>query len=256
MKYASDFRAIARDALKGRWGIAVIAGLLASLLGGTASNAPEVTLNFSENGASVDLMFGNQQVYSSTGGWVPELNALIVGGAIYVIILALATAALLFVLGSVISLGYSKFNLELVDRRSEAQIGTMFGYFPHWKNAAITNLLQSVYVFLWLLLFIIPGIMASYSYAMIPYILAENPEMAPKEALARSKEMMYGNRWRLFCLHISFIGWAILSTLTLGIGYLWLTPYQQTAVAAFYREVSGTEQVVTPEPVTDGPEFI
>lgn len=256
MKYASDFRAAARDALKGRWGIAVIAGLLASLLGAINATGPQVKLDITDNGASINFMFGNQQVYSSAGGWVPELNAFIVGGAIYMIVLALAMAAVLFVLGSVISLGYSKFNLELVDRQNEAQIGTLFGYFPHWKNAAIAHLLQFIYVVLWTLLFVIPGIMASYSYAMTPYILAENPEMAPKEAIARSKEMMYGNRWRLFCLHFSFIGWSILSALTMGIGNLWLTPYQQAAVAAFYREVSGTAYVVTPEPVVDGPEFI
>lgn len=256
MKYAYDFRSIARDALKGRWGIAVIAGLLASLLGAIGATGPQVKLNITDNGASINFMFGNQQVYSSAGGWVPELNAFIVGGAIYMIVLALAMAAVLFVLGSVISLGYSRFNLELVDRQNEAQIGTLFGYFPHWKKAAIAKLLQSVYVVLWSLLFVIPGIMASYSYAMTPYILAENPEMAPREAIARSKEMMYGNRWRLFCLHFSFIGWAFLSMLTFGIGNLWLTPYQQASVAAFYREVSGTEYVTAEKPVADGPEFL
>lgn len=256
MKYAYDFRSIARDALKGRWGIAVIAGLLASLLGAIGATGPQVKLNITDNGASINFMFGNQQVYSSAGGWVPELNAFIVGGAIYMIVLALAMAAVLFALGSVISLGYSRFNLELVDRQNEAQIGTLFGYFPHWKKAAIAKLLQSVYVVLWSLLFVIPGIMASYSYAMTPYILAENPEMSPKEAIARSKEMMYGNRWRLFCLHFSFIGWAFLSMLTFGIGNLWLTPYQQAAVAAFYREVSGTEYVTVEKPVADGPEFL
>lgn len=256
MKYAYDFRSIARDALKGRWGIAVIAGLLASLLGAIGATGPQVKLNITDNGASINFMFGNQQVYSSAGGWVPELNAFIVGGAIYMIVLALAMAAVLFVLGSVISLGYSRFNLELVDRQNEAQIGTLFGYFPHWKKAAIAKLLQSVYVVLWSLLFVIPGIMASYSYAMTPYILAENPEMSPREAIARSKEMMYGNRWRLFCLHFSFIGWAFLSMLTFGIGNLWLTPYQQASVAAFYREVSGTEYVTAEKPVADGPEFL
>ena len=102
-------------------------------------------------------------------------------------------------------------------------------------------------MFLWSLLFIIPGIIASYSYAMIPYIQAEHPEMAPGDVLARSKEMMEGNRWRLFCLQFSFIGWSILSSLTLGIGNLWLTPYKQAATAAFYRDISGTEYTVSPE---------
>ena len=241
MKYASDFRTIARDALRGRWGIAVIAGLIASLLGAIASSGPEIKFNFSDNGANVNLMFANQEIYSSSGGWLPELNAFIVGSGIYMMIAALIMAAVFFVLGSVISLGYSRFNLDLVDRSKEPDISTLFGFFPHWKNAAIAKLLETVYVFLWSLLFIIPGIIASYSYAMIPYIQAEHPEMTPGDVLARSKEMMEGNRWRLFCLQFSFIGWGILSSLTLGIGNLWLTPYKQAATAAFYRDVSGTK---------------
>lgn len=249
MKYASDFRTLARNALKGRWGIAVIAGLIAPLLGAISSNGPEVKFNFSDNGASINFSFANQQIYSSSEGWMPELNAFIVGGAIYIIIAAIVMAVVFFVLGSVISLGYSRFNLDLVDRQKEPDLGTLFGYFKHWKNAAMASLLQTVYVLLWSLLFVIPGIIASYSYAMTSYILAEHPEMAPSEAIERSKEMMSGNRWRLFCLQFSFIGWDILSSLTLGIGNLWLTPYKQAATAAFYRDVSGTECAApAPEP--------
>ena len=77
---------------------------------------------------------------------------------------------------------------------------------------------------------------------MTNYILAENPEMSASEAINLSKQMMDGNKWRLFCLRLSFIGWDILCGLTLGIGYLWLNPYKQTAEAVFYREVSGTEK--------------
>lgn len=101
--------------------------------------------------------------------------------------------------------------------------------------------MRGLYTFLWSLLFIIPGIIAAYSYAMTGYILAEDPELTAGEAISRSKEMMSGNRFRLFCLQFSFIGWEILSALTLGIGNLWLRPYKQAAVAAFYREISGTE---------------
>ena len=79
---------------------------------------------------------------------------------------------------------------------------------------------------------------------MSDYILAENPNMTASEAVELSKSMMYGNRFRLFCLQLSFIGWDILATLALGIGHLWLTPYKQAAYAAFYREVSGTEYVI------------
>ena len=94
----------------------------------------------------------------------------------------------------------------------------------------------------------IPGIIAGYSYAMTEYILAEHPELTASEAIARSKAMMSGNRWRLFCMQLSFIGWDILSAmLTFGIGGLWLTPYKQAATAAFYREITGTERQI-PQP--------
>lgn len=237
MKFASDFREMARDALRGKWGLAVITGLIASLLGAGGSTGPEIKLEVNSNSANLKLMFGNQQIYSSAEGMFPELSGFLISTAVYVAIVALVMAALFFVLSSVISLGYSRFNLELVDRKREPQVGMLFGYFPHWKNAAIANLLQFVYVLLWSLLLIIPGIMAAYSYSMTRYIQAEQPELTPSKAIARSKEMMDGNRWRLFCLQMSFIGWNILSMLTLGIGNLWLLPYQQAATAAFYRDL-------------------
>lgn len=73
---------------------------------------------------------------------------------------------------------------------------------------------------------------------MTSYILAENPEMSAGEAIDRSEELMKGNKWRLFCLQFSFIGWSILCAFTLGIGTLWLTPYMEAASAAFYRDIT------------------
>ena len=238
MKYAADFRRIAREALRGRWGIAVIAGLLASLLGAIGSGGPELNIELNDGHFSAGLSVAGQDIISTDGmHW-----GLFAGMTVYILIFAIVTGIVLFVLGSVIEVGYSKFNLDLVDRRSEAKIETMFGYFSFWKTTAVARLLQSVYILLWSLLFIIPGIMAAYSYSMTGYILAENPNMTADEAIARSKQMMDGNRWRLFCLQISFIGWSLLSSLlTFGIGDLWLTPYRQAASAAFYREISGTE---------------
>lgn len=242
MRNASDFRRIARDALRGRWALAVIAGLIASLLGAGGSIGPELNLQISENGAHVNVMFGGQQIYLSGQGWNPELTGLLLGGAVYLVLVGLVLAVLFFILSSVVGLGYAKFNLDYVDRRDAPQIGTMFAYFPYWKTAAVANLWQGLYVLLWSLLLVIPGVMAAYSYSMTGYILAEHPDLEPREAIARSKEMMSGNRWRLFCLHLSFIGWNLLNTLTLGIGSLWLNPYQQIASAAFYRDLSGTDR--------------
>lgn len=246
MKYAADFRSIARNALSGRWTIAVITGLIASVLGAVASNGPEIKFNFNDNGANVGLEFAGQQIYTSSGGWNEAMTSFLVSSAAFIILAALVMAVVYFVLGSVVGVGYSRFNLDLADRQKEPEIGTLFGYFKHWKTTAAASFLQGLYVFLWSLLFIIPGIVAGYSYAMTNYILAENPELTASEAIEQSKQMMTGNRWRLFCLQFSFIGWSILCALTLGIDNLWLRPYEQAATAAFYREVSGTEYIVDP----------
>lgn len=151
-------------------------------------------------------------------------------------IAALVLAAVYFILGSIVGVGYARVNLNLFYGETPS-FASLFSYFPYWKTTATARLLRSVYTLLWSLLFIIPGIVATYSYAMTDYILAEHPELTAGEAIARSKQMMEGNRWRLFCLHISFIGWAILSAFTLGIGNLFLTPYKQAAEAAFYQEL-------------------
>ena len=86
--------------------------------------------------------------------------------------------------------------------------------------------------------FIIPGFIATYRYAMAPYIMAEHPEMGIMEAIEASKQMMDGNKWSLFCLDFSFIGWMILSACTFGIGDLFLNPYTHMATAHFYLNLS------------------
>ena len=84
---------------------------------------------------------------------------------------------------------YARFNLNLT-AGEKPPFETLFSYFPYWKTIAVTMLLQAVYILLWTLLLIIPGIMASYSYAMTGYILAEHPELTAGEAIAQSKAMM------------------------------------------------------------------
>ncbi|MBR1705255.1 MAG: DUF975 family protein [Bacteroidales bacterium] len=98
-------------------------------------------------------------------------------------------------------------------------------------------LLMEIFIALWSLLLVIPGIIKAFSYAMTPYILEENPELSANEAIDRSRYMMKGHKFDLFWLYLSFIGWFILAFLTLGIGFLWLQPYVYTSVAAFYEEV-------------------
>ena len=96
--------------------------------------------------------------------------------------------------------------------------------------------LVNLFTFLWALLLIIPGIMKAFSYALTPYILLDEPELTAKQAISRSCEIMQGRRWKLFCLYFSFIGWGILCLLTFGIGFLWLAPYINASIAAFYED--------------------
>ena len=253
MKYAADFRRIAREALSGRWMMAVLTGLIASILGAVASSGPSINFQYNDNGADVNLEVLGQQIFSTQGGWNEDIFGFVIGMASLLLVVGLVMGVAYFILSSVVGVGYCQYNLDLVDRRKEAEIGTLFDYFHNWKTTAAAKFLQGLYVFLWSLLFVIPGIIAGFSYAMTGYILAEHPELTASEAIARSKQMMAGNRWRLFCLQISFIGWDLLCALTLGIGHLWLTPYRQAATAAFYREVSGTEYVA-PAPEYEAPE--
>jgi len=242
MKIAADFRKIARESLTGKWFIAVLAGIVASLLGGLASEGAQVKINIDASKADVSFNFAGINIFSTGGGFNSNIAAFIAGTFFFFIIIALAMAVIYFILGSFIGVGYAKFNLNLVDKK-ESAFETLFEYFSYWRTTAATRLLRGLYVFLWSLLFVIPGIVAGYSYAMTDYILAENPNLTASQAIEQSKTMMRGNRFRLFCLQFSFIGWDILATLAFGIGHLWLTPYKQAAYAAFYREVSGTEYI-------------
>ena len=101
------------------------------------------------------------------------------------------------------------------------------------------RLRMGIFTFLWTLLLIIPGIIKSYAYSMSGFILAENSEMTAKEAMKVSEKMMAGNKWRLFCLQFSFIGWQLLLYLSFGeSASCGLTPYMNAATAAFYDEIS------------------
>ena len=231
---SSQLRAAARQALSGKWALAVIAGLIAVLLNGASSTGTEFNFKYENGGVHASMQLG---VFDF------DISPAVIAFLTYTLIATLALALLLCVLGSVIRLGYARFNLSLIDGETP-DLGALFSYFPWFKTAFCARFLVGLYIFLWSLLLIIPGICATYSYAMTSYILAENPDLTAREAIARSKEMMYGHRWDLFWLYLTFIGWSILAALTLGIGYLWLNPYIEASVAAFYRDISGTAKAL------------
>ena len=144
----------------------------------------------------------------------------------------------LFILALPLTWGYQTLFLGAV-RGGEATAKDMFeGYNKElFSRVLTTTLLYYVYVFLWSLLLLIPGCIKSYSYAMTPYILKDNPEMKNNAAIEESMRMMDGHKLELFLLDLSFIGWAILSILTCCIGFLWLVPYMNMARVNFYEDL-------------------
>lgn len=123
--------------------------------------------------------------------------------------------------------------------REDAQVKEIcFSFDHHYMNSVKIMFFRDLYTILWSLLLVIPGIVKGYEYRMIPYILAEQPDIDMKQAFALSREMMDGNKWRAFLFDLSFIGWRILSALTLGIlGFFYVDPYYQQADAMLYDAI-------------------
>ncbi len=255
MKYASDFRRIAREALKGKWILATVVTFVASFIGGLASSSANISIELPE-------------------GFLEGMDPTILGAIALILAFVGIVYAILglirFVIGGAASLGYSRFSLNLVDEKN-ATFGDLFSQFNRIDEGFIMNLLLSLYTTLWSLLFIIPGIIKSFSYAMTSYILSEHKELTPNDAITASRQIMDGNKFRLFCLNFSFLGWDLLtsvplilslsclvvalaaesvafviislilvliSLLVLIIGSWLVSVYRYTAQAAFYREVS------------------
>lgn len=193
---------------------------------------------------------------SISGKWgtlalITLLVTLIQGALGGLSIIGVGAIVLLLVIGP-LSLGSTIISLKVM-RGYDVQVGDAFLGFKNFGNAFLLALLNEIFIFLWSLLFIVPGIIKAYAYRMSFYILADNPDMDPNTARLRSIEMMKGNKWRLFCLDLSFIGWGILCLLTCGILSFWIQPYMQCATAAFYeelvREQSLTNSNLSAQPV-------
>ncbi len=132
--------------------------------------------------------------------------------------------------------GYSVYHLGFV-RNTDLSFERLFDGYKDFTRIFLTILLVYLYTILWSLLLLVPGIIKSYSYAMTYFILKDEPELKNNGAIEKSMKMMEGHKMELFLLDLSFIGWALLSILTLGLGILLLYPYWLTARAHFYEDL-------------------
>ncbi len=162
--------------------------------------------------------------------------AMIIVSLITGVLTGLTRVGSIFVTGA-FSVGTAVLYLN-ISRGFEPKIENIFeGFKKCYGKSLVAYILVSIFTFLWSLLFVIPGIMKAYSYSQTYNILADHPEMSGKDAIDESKRIMQGNRWRLFCLQFSFIGWFLLSVCTCGILLLWVWPYYQQAVIEFYESI-------------------
>ena len=161
--------------------------------------------------------------------------ALVVGGILLFIVLFIVIAAIHAFLFNPLEAGTARFFVRNLNDKAEIR-ELAYCYDHGYLNVVKTVFLRDLYIVLWGLLFIIPGIIKSYEYRMVNYILAENPEMNTKEVFAMSRDMMRGNKWKAFVLDLSFLGWHLLSLITIGLaGIFYVFPYRNMTNAALYE---------------------
>jgi uncharacterized membrane protein len=228
MLYASDFRRIARETLRGKWTLSVVTGLVAVLLG---------AISYGQGSSSGGNGGEHQNLISINID--PTFNMFFTGLASLIVIWAIIT----FIIGGATELGYCRFNKNLINN-TEPRFNDLFSRYDMIGKAFGLRVITLMFILLWSVLLVIPGIIAALRYSMAFYIMDDDPSLGIMEAIDQSKEMMMGNKFRLFCLFLSFLGWAILCTFTLGIGMLWLGPYMNASFAAFYLEISSKRSMI------------
>jgi uncharacterized membrane protein len=180
------------------------------------------------------------------GGWLAAVRLFLV----YSLIMGVASAMGIgtIILGGPLTIGYLGY-FSRKSRGEAAAFGNLFdGFDDSFGRNFLLFLLQGIFVFLWSLLLCVPGIVKTLSYSMSFYILRDNPGMKALDAINASRKMMDGYKWKLFCLYLGFIGWALLCALSLGIGCLWLCPYITQSQANFYEDLKRQEPKIASSP--------
>ena len=225
MLTSKELRVKAWNSLKGKYWraflVILVLGLLAS--GGTSLQTSSQTLTETINLVDPSEMDETMELGAAVVGTIATAMA-VVGMAIS-----------LFV-GNAADVGLAHYFILNTDSKPSFA-DAFYGFKVKYLRNIGTLLLVGIKLALWSLLLVVPGIIKSFEYAIIPYILADDPEITSKEAFRKAKEMMMGNKWRLFKLNLSFFGWFVLCVVTCGLGTPFLLPYVSAANAEFYAEL-------------------
>lgn len=245
----------AKACLKLYYWPAVLVVLIASVLGGSSGftmpaasggNVAESVETITELPEADPSDLGISYEYEEesvpapvSGGDTAQNAALAAGVVILLVILAVAAAigaGFSFFVSNPVSVGSCRYFMESRQVMRSAGVGKLFWAFGcgSYLKTVKTMFFRDLYIFLWTLLLVIPGIVKYYQYYLVPYILSENPDMDTRQALDVSRSMMEGNKFRVFVLELSFIGWLILGTLLCGVGTIFVAPYIEATKAELY----------------------
>ncbi len=155
---------------------------------------------------------------------------------------------------NLVSCGWQLFTLRASRAEETGGVETLFSCFQQFWRFLLVHLLMNLFITLWSLLFVIPGIIAAFSYSQTIYIMLDNPKISPLEAISASKQLMRGHKFEYFVLQLSFLGWAYLALFTFGLLGIWLNPYMQVTMANYYNALTGWQPRQAEEPIFSEPE--
>ncbi|MCR5668504.1 MAG: DUF975 family protein [Lachnospiraceae bacterium] len=204
----------------------------------------ENDLDFDDNGLYYYNDYNNDYDFendpSAAAGLMAFIGAFLVVFMIILVVVLVIAIAIDVLIYNPLEVGGCRFFLENLKNPSAVR-EMAWAFDTNYKNVIKVMFFRDLYTVLWTLLLIVPGIIKAYEYRMIPYLMAENPNMSKEEAFARSRFLMDGNKWNAFVFDLSFIGWYILATIPF-VGLLWVRPYKQSANAALYDAIRITKQ--------------
>lgn len=214
----AELKQNAKNALKGKWGSAILATVIFLAIILIASFVLSV----------IQMIIGVASLFLVKSF---EASTLVSS------VMSLLTSIIQIVIVAPLTVGLYSYFLKITEE-NKPELDMIFNGFKNsFGNSIIMSVLVSIYTFLWSLLLIVPGIIKAYSYSMAFYIMAENPNISAGDAIKESMRIMNGHKMELFFLQLSFIGWGVLACCTCFVGFLWLVPYMNKTTANFYQSI-------------------
>ncbi|WP_124066395.1 DUF975 family protein [Clostridium sp. E02] len=170
-----------------------------------------------------------ERILTNSNADLAEYNQYFISFLVYILIY--------FIVESILQYGFHVFCLKVANRDASMSYGDIFSGVKYFFKVIGLAFMSGLFIALWTLLLIVPGIIATYRYSQIFFILAENPEKGILQCIRESKEMMVGHKWEYFVLEMSFILWHLLALVTCFLSYIYVYPYTMVTFANYYNRI-------------------